>query len=338
MQFLARSVRQLAFAIVLSPVCFDSAANAQNLLVMDVNPVLSNGLAAAMSIAGATVVDADNSIELVDQLENFGPWDVVVIDCPSNGMDLTVAQAIAEYIANDGRAIIGFWDLDGAGGGPIFPAPGDTLRAAFGIAGATDYFSPLPVFTWDAGHPIWTTPNVVSSPLSPTFDSWADDGDRLSGVPGTTAVGGFVDMAGAPSESAIVIANNDRTICNGFIFDSFESALIVPLLVNEITYLLGGGGPPVDTYRRGDMNDDATVNIADVVYLLNALFVPGSPPATCAKTGDTNDDSVVNVADAVFFLNSLFVPGSPPIVPPGPGCGVDPTPDALDCVLYTTCP
>ncbi|MFN0059845.1 MAG: dockerin type I domain-containing protein [Planctomycetota bacterium] len=331
MQFSMRALRRFVAAIVLTHVCFESVSIAQNLLVMDINPILSNGLAAAASIAGATVVDASSSTAFVDELENFGPWDVVIIDCPSSGMDTTVAQAIATYIANDGRAIIGYWDLDGGG-------PGAILRPAFGIDVTLDYLSPLPVFAWDPGHPIWTTPNPVSSPLPTIATSWNDDGDRLAGVPGTTAVGGFVDSVGAVNESAIVLGNDNRTICNGFVFDNFAAATIVPLLVNEITFLLSGGGPPGDEYRRGDVNDDAVVNIADVVNLLNALFVPGSPPPTCTKTGDTNDDAVVNVADAVFFLNSLFVPGSPPIAPPGPGCGVDPTPDALDCVLYTTCP
>lgn len=324
-------LQHFAAAIVLAHVFCGSTANAQNLLVMDINPTLSNGLAAAASIAGATVVDADSSTMFVDELENFGPWDVVIIDCPSSGMDVTVAQAIATYIANDGRAMIGFWDLDNSG-------PGAILRTAFGIAVTVEYTLPLPVFAWDSSHPIWTTPNDVSSPLPTIATTWADDGDRLEGVAGTTAVGGFVDQVGAANESAIVLSNDNRTICNGFVFDNFEAATIVPLLVNEIAFLLGGGGPTGDEYRRGDVNDDAVVNIADVVYLLNALFVPGSLPPTCAKTGDTNDDGVVNVADAVFFLNSLFVPGSPSITPPGPGCGVDPTPDALDCLLYANCP
>ena len=101
-----------------------------------------------------------------------------------------------------------------------------------------------------------------------------------------------------------------------------------------------GGPPPTGTeFLRGDGNDDGGVNIADAVYLLNALFVPGSPQTSCTDTQDTNDDGGVNIADAVFVLNALFVPGSPPLPDPGPStCGVDPTDDTLDCASYLSCP
>lgn len=102
---------------------------------------------------------------------------------------------------------------------------------------------------------------------------------------------------------------------------------------------LGSGGAPVgDLFRRGDVNGDAGVNIADAVTLLNALFVPGSSQPECLDSADVNDDSGLNVADAVTLLNALFVPGSPPPPDPGPfDCGIDPTDDGLDCVLYI-CP
>jgi len=80
---------------------------------------------------------------------------------------------------------------------------------------------------------------------------------------------------------------------------------------------------------RGNCNGlDATVNIADTVYLLGHLF-PGTGtanPLGCLDACDANDDAVVNIADAVTLLNSLFGPGTP-LPPPNPstGCGVDPT-------------
>lgn len=95
--------------------------------------------------------------------------------------------------------------------------------------------------------------------------------------------------------------------------------------------------PQGTDFSRGDTNDDLLVNIADTVYLLNALFIPGSPTLTCDDSGDVNDDGGKNIADAVWLLNWLFLPGSPlPMAPVS--CGLDPTPDPLDCAINTSCP
>ncbi len=92
---------------------------------------------------------------------------------------------------------------------------------------------------------------------------------------------------------------------------------------------------PVDEFLRADVNADGGVNIADSVFLLNALFVPGSPAPSCPDAADINDDGSTNIADAIYLLNALFVPGSPAVPEPSTatgGCGADPTTsDALEC-------
>jgi subtilisin-like proprotein convertase family protein len=99
-----------------------------------------------------------------------------------------------------------------------------------------------------------------------------------------------------------------------------------------------GSGPPQEIFRRGDINSDSSVNIADAVRLLNGLFVPGSNQPECYDSADVNDDGSTNVADAVYLLGSLFIPGSPDPPPPGlQSCGPDPTDDNLDCAEYLVC-
>jgi len=64
---------------------------------------------------------------------------------------------------------------------------------------------------------------------------------------------------------------------------------------------------------RGDVNGDGKVNVNDVVYLINYLFVAGSPPPVPTKwEGDVNCDGKVDVTDVVYLINYLFVVGSPP--------------------------
>ena len=106
-------------------------------------------------------------------------------------------------------------------------------------------------------------------------------------------------------------------------------------LAAQFRAIPGTPPPPVDTFVRGDVNIDGSINIADAVFLLEALFVPNATPTSCADAGDINDDATVNIADAVTLLNGLFVPGEP--APPNV-CASDPTVDALDCADTGTCP
>lgn len=96
--------------------------------------------------------------------------------------------------------------------------------------------------------------------------------------------------------------------------------------------------PPGDNFIRGDANVDSGVNIADVIFLLAALFTPGAPQPVCSDSADFNDDGTKNIADAIFLLNTLFVPASPSPAPPYPACGQDGTTgDPLDCSQHP-CP
>ncbi len=62
---------------------------------------------------------------------------------------------------------------------------------------------------------------------------------------------------------------------------------------------------------RGDANGDGTVNVADIVFLINYLFIGGAAPPSFSEA-DVNCDGTLNVADAVFVINYLFVGGPVP--------------------------
>jgi hypothetical protein len=66
-------------------------------------------------------------------------------------------------------------------------------------------------------------------------------------------------------------------------------------------------------FMRGDVNSDWNINVTDVVYLINYLFlIPPGPAPEPLQTGDVNCDGVINVTDVVYLINYLF------LVPPGP--------------------
>jgi len=62
---------------------------------------------------------------------------------------------------------------------------------------------------------------------------------------------------------------------------------------------------------RGDVNRDGVINMSDVVYLINYLFI-GGPAPDPLELGDANCDGVVNGADVVYLINYLFIGGPPP--------------------------
>jgi hypothetical protein len=87
-------------------------------------------------------------------------------------------------------------------------------------------------------------------------------------------------------------------------------------------------------FRRGDCNMSGAVDIADAAAKVGFIFLQGDDKfdAPCEDACDSNDDGRLDAADVVFVLNYLFVPGKPR--PPSPGAtraGGDPTRDDLTC-------
>jgi hypothetical protein len=62
----------------------------------------------------------------------------------------------------------------------------------------------------------------------------------------------------------------------------------------------------------GDLNDDSVVNVMDVVYLINKLYlVPPGPPPCIVETADVDSNCQVNILDVVKIINYLYAEGPP---------------------------
>jgi exo-beta-1,3-glucanase (GH17 family) len=86
--------------------------------------------------------------------------------------------------------------------------------------------------------------------------------------------------------------------------------------------------PVIASFRRGDSNLDAKVDLSDAVATLRFLF-QGAGAASCPDALDANDDGALNLTDAIYELNHLFA-GGPALPCPGTiACGSDPTLDQL---------
>jgi thermitase len=80
----------------------------------------------------------------------------------------------------------------------------------------------------------------------------------------------------------------------------------------------------------GDPNGDHTVDLGDVIYILNYLY-KGGPAPSPTWTGDANSDGVVDLGDAIYILNYLYKGG------PAPCSGNDGTsPDNAAKLVYSS--
>ncbi|MFQ5653828.1 MAG: IPT/TIG domain-containing protein [Planctomycetota bacterium] len=84
-------------------------------------------------------------------------------------------------------------------------------------------------------------------------------------------------------------------------------------------------------FIRGDVNEDQTIDLADVISTLTLLFLGGDPPF-CPDAVDVNDDGALDIADAIYSISFLFLSGVPP-EEPFTEPGLDPTDDNLGCGL-----
>ena len=98
---------------------------------------------------------------------------------------------------------------------------------------------------------------------------------------------------------------------------------------------------PVVVFRRGEVNGDGAVNIADAISLLAHLFGTPAPElqsrmSVCADAADANDDGAIGIADAITILAHLSARAGS-LAAPFHSCGYDETRDELRCTRDERC-
>jgi len=61
-----------------------------------------------------------------------------------------------------------------------------------------------------------------------------------------------------------------------------------------------------ENYVKGDFNDDSSVDITDLMYLIEFIVKSGPAPEGGAGRADCNCDNYINVADIVYYMNYFF--------------------------------
>jgi len=87
-------------------------------------------------------------------------------------------------------------------------------------------------------------------------------------------------------------------------------------------------GCPDPVFRRGDVNDDGAIDVADAISGLEWLFRGGTQPG-CAATANVDGSGGADITDAIYLLTYLFRGGPPPEAP-HPACGPGTLPEDAD--------
>lgn len=84
-------------------------------------------------------------------------------------------------------------------------------------------------------------------------------------------------------------------------------------------------------FIRGDVNQDASINLADAISLLGYICSTSDAPG-CMDSADCNDDGAIDLADAITLLGSIF--NSDILPEPVDKFDFDFTDDSLTCDVF----
>lgn len=153
-----------------------------------------------------------------------GNYSVVVIESYSSSLQTEDITALINFIQDGGRAVVNYWNLNSS----------SPLQAALGVSvgEGQSYYSPLPITVWEAGHAAMAGVPGVFEPTSGD-NYWTDNGDKLTLLSGSLALAGYTESP-TTGEAAIVLANDGRTIVNGFLAGDFAESDMVALYKAQI--------------------------------------------------------------------------------------------------------
>ncbi|MEO1008696.1 MAG: GC-type dockerin domain-anchored protein [Planctomycetota bacterium] len=213
-----------------------------------------------------------------------GQYSFAIIDNPASTFSAADELAIDTFIEDGNRAHFSYWNLDAS------PA----LQATFDVDSTVEFTLPRDVFD-NAGHPSWAG---ATSPVTTTgVDEWADNGDELTSTAGEV-VSTFDSAAGA---GATVAGNDNRTLANGFEYDSLGLAGVTDLLESQIDWVRTAAPPPPPP--------GSAVVLFDSSSATSGRFIVQNAAAAAGVTVDLEilDDFIALDAAAADPSNGVFI-------------------------------
>ena len=170
-----------------------------------------------------------------------------------------------------------------------------------------------------------------------------NDGSAAFHVAATRALGWkvlgvtAVDLNG---DSVVDLATANRYQQENVLVENGTISILVNETVPPVSRDVDRDGIPDEcqsrSFRRGDVDGNGTVDLADPIMTLNWLFLTGEAPG-CLDAADVDDGGSLDISDTIRTLHFLFLSGPPPAAPGAESCGPDPAPDDLGCLNRPSC-
>jgi len=173
-------------------------------------------------------------------------WDLIIFAADTWGPPASTSTALLTYIENGGKIIFHTWQYDAA----IFNALGASL-----ISG---YFLPVPVYWWQLGHRIFSSPNNVPELINTNTAPIGVYGYYVSGINEFDQLAGYTTPGPNAAQECLLLNNNGKTIFKGFLDSQFSQDLnsnskpdMVELYENMIGYISNPPVVPISNWALG---------------------------------------------------------------------------------------
>lgn len=184
-------------------------------------------------------------------------------------------------------------------------SPGDFIRDYFRIGSWTDH--PSADFTGATGAGSWPDIDIGTNSLF---------GDLIPSVPTFDLISGGQAIYLYDSESDNPASEG---LCCGVAYETDSAKYVLlgfplywlteesaqALVAHAMAWFDEGGGEDLP----GDVDGNAIVDIADLVYLISWAFLGGSPPVDINRA-DVNGSCVVDISDIVYMVEYMFLGGT----------------------------
>jgi|GEM_PF-6979077 len=259
---------------------------------------------AAFGVGRYRLIDSDTAA--LNTAVSSGRYDCIVIHQPANSFAAGFEGIIDTAVRSGAKVHFSFWDLDSS------PA----LQSTFDVASTVDFFAPKPVHN-NTGHPSWS---VVTSPVTVAGDEWNDNGDDMTAAAGAQVVSRFTTVFGPGA--TIIGGRGQRTLINGFEYESMTSGEVADLVEAQIVWLCNPGCIQFEDRAAGEAISNqypgvrfstagGTASISDYFSFLGTRSV-----VNATAGGDEGDRHLVltmrfgpAIDSLEFDFNSLGTPG-----------------------------
>jgi len=120
-------------------------------------------------------------------------------------------------------------------------------------------------------------------------------GQSLPADTGTIMNAYFDVSPDAGQEDAEISISEITAVTDGMEYDTVETT---------------SGAIRIPVYICGDVDLDRVVNIFDIVYIIQFLYLEGPPPESI-ESANVNGDATVNIFDITYLIGNLYLDGPP---------------------------